>query len=309
MLKEDHKINGLQQWLSSVAVMVGAFVLSVGAYFGVQEVAKPTPELSYQNVTSGRDLVVARVNGHDIHLSEVAMARAEIPEDMAGMPEALLLEAIINDLIERRLLAEAGWKAGLSHDEMIQNRIRFEEEKLLRDHYIASMVEEKITERDIKRLYAKRYLNPIALQEVHLWQILVRTREEANEVLLALENGAWFGDLARQYSIDGFAVRGGDMGYVSAESLVQDVAARAFLVEEGAVSPPFRSSFGWHILYVEDHREKTPPPLIAVRNTLRAELLEQAMLEELEHLRESADIERVSPPMEAKLDSALIAAQ
>ena len=55
----------------------------------------------------------------------------------------------------------------------LMGREKAEQEKLLRDHYIAAMVDEQITERDIKRLYNERYLNSEALQEVHLWQILV----------------------------------------------------------------------------------------------------------------------------------------
>lgn len=309
MLKEDHKINNLQQMVGSVAIMFGAVVLCVGAYFGVQEAFRPKSDLAQVEFDSSKDLVVARVNGHEIRLSEVVMARAELPADTASLPDALVIETVINNLIERRLLAEAGWKAGLTRDEVIKGRIQFEQEKLLRDHYIASMMDEKITERDIKQLYNERYTNVAALQEVHLWQILVRTREEASAVLSGLESGIRFGDLARQYSIDAFAVFGGDMGYVSADSLLKDVADRVFFVEEGGVSEPFRSSFGWHVLYVEDHRLKNPPPLISVRNKLRQELLEAAMVQELERLRGSATIERVQPPLQAKLDSALIAAQ
>ena len=309
MLKEDHKINNLQQTVSSLAILVGAFVLCIGTYFGVEEAFRKPSDVAYVSFDGSKDLVVARVNGHDIRLSEVVMARAELPAETASLPEPLVLETVIKNLIERRLLAEAGWKAGLTRDEMIRGRIQFEEEKLLRDHYIASMVEEKITERDIKRLYKERYLDTKALQEVHLWQILVRTRQEASEVLTALEQDSWFGDLARQYSIDAYAVLGGDMGYVSADRLVKDVADRAFLVAEGEISAPFRSSFGWHILHVEDHRLKSPPPLISVRNQLRHELLEAAMITELARLREAATIERVSPPLQAKLDRAMIAAQ
>lgn len=257
----------------------------------------------------GKDLVIARVNGQEILLSDVVMARSELPPEAEGLPRALVLETVIKDLIDRRLLAEAGWKAGLTRDNAVQGRFRFQQEKLLRDHYIASMIEEKITERDIKQLYNKRYLNEAALREAHIWQILVRTRAEAIEVLGLVETGAPFGDLARQYSIDAFAVTGGDMGYLNVDSLLETVANHAFFMEEGAISRPFQSRFGWHILYVQDHRLREPPPLISVRNTLRQELLEAALLDELEHLRSTARIERVQPPLQGELDSAMIAAQ
>lgn len=309
MLKEDHKINGLQQMISTVAIVGGALVICVGAWFGMAQVSEPGPEVELPGFAGKSDLVVARVNGHEIRLSDVVMARAELPQDAAGLPAPLVLETVINDLIERHLLAEAGWKAGLTRTDTIRGRIEFERDKLLRDHYVASLIEDRVSERDVRRLYKEQYLNVEARQEVRLWQILVRTPEEAEAVLAGLKEGRAFGDVARQFSIDGFAVVGGDMGYVSAENLLPEVAAKAFATEEGAISGPFSSSFGWHVLYVEDQRLKDPPPLIAVRDTLRRELLEKVMTEELDRLRKAAKIERVQPPLEVKLDRAMVAAQ
>lgn len=309
MIKEDHKINGLQQSMGFVAIIVGALFISLGAYLGVLEAAKPKTDPNLAQVQGKKDLIVARVNGYEIRLSDVIMARQEMAPDDRNLPEPLVLETIINDLIDRRLFAEAGWKAGLTKDNTVQGRMQFEENKLLSDSYVASLVEEYVSERDIKQLYKERYLDPAALREVHLWQILVRSEEEAIEVIAALEEGAYFGDLARQYSNDAFAVKGGDMGYVSAEELLPAVAEVAFGLKEGAISGAFQSSFGWHVLYIQDRRMKEPVPLIAVRDALRKELLEQAMEHELQRLRERAKIERVQPPLQAKLDRAMIAAQ
>lgn len=309
MLKKDNKNNDLQGFIVTAMICVGALFLGTGIYFGVREIEEPRPATQLPGFQGGSDLVIARVNGVEIRLSDVVMARSELPPEAAGLPEALVLELIIDDLIDRRLFAEAGWKAGLTRDGVMQGRLRFEQEKLLRDQYVAGMIETTITEQDIKQHYAARYLDEDWLREAHLWQILVRTREEAEEVLHKFQSGESFEDLARQYSLDGFAVVGGDMGYQGANALLPEVSNRVFSMQEGEVSLPFTSRFGWHVVWLQDIRLRKPPALITVRNELKHELIEGAMYRDLAKLRAGARIERVELPGKVELDRALVASQ
>lgn len=309
MLKDASKISSLQSAVVAVAIMAGAVFFGTGIYFAVREIEEPRIAADLPGFQSDQDLVIALVNGYEIRLSDIVMARTDLPTAAKGLPEALILETVINDLIDRRLFAEAGWKAGLTRDGVMRGRFRFEQDKLLRDQYIASMIEANISERDIKRLYAERYLNEKAQSEAHLWQILVRTREEAEEVLAQLDEGALFEDLARQYSLDNSAVSGGDMGYQNAKTLLSEVAERAFYMYEGTVSVPFKSRFGWHVIWVQDVRLKSPPELMTVRNELKRELVEAALLADIEKLRADASIQRVGLPHKPELDRALVASQ
>lgn len=309
MLKNANKINELYSLFTTAIICVGAIFLGIGIYFGIRDIEEPPLAAQLAGFQGGNDLVIALVNGHEIRLSDVVMARAELPPEAAGLPKALVLESVINDLIDRRLFAEAGWKAGLTRDGTMQGRFRFEQEKLLRDQYIAGMVETNITERDIKQRYAARYLDEDWLREAHLWQILVRTREQAEEVLQKISDGELFEDLARQHSLDGFAVGGGDMGYQSVDALLPEVSDRAFSMKEGEVSVPFTSRFGWHVIWLQDIRLRKPPALISVRNELKHELIEDAMYRDLAKLRAEARIERVDLPHKAELDRALVASQ
>lgn len=309
MLKDASKISTLQSTIVALAIVAGALFFGTGIYFGVRELEEPRQQADLPGFQSGQDLVIARVNGYEIRMSDVVMGRADLPRGAESLPEAMILEMVINDLIDRRLFAEAGWKAGLSRDGIMRGRFRFEQDKLLRDQYVAGMIQINVTERDIKRLYAEHYLKETTLREAHLWQILVRSREEAEALIRELEAGALFADLARQHSLDGFAVVGGDMGYQSANTLLPEVADRVFYLEEGAVSLPFKSRFGWHLVWMKDLRLKSPPDLMTVRNELRQELIEEAMFRDLGKLRAEAKIQRVGPSLEAELDRALVASQ
>jgi peptidyl-prolyl cis-trans isomerase C len=309
MLKDVSKISNLQSAIVTLAVVTGALFFGTGIYFGVRELEEPRRHVDLPGFQSGQDVVIARVNGYEIRMSDVVMGRADLPPGAEGLPEAMILEIVINGLIDRRLFAEAGWKAGLGRDGIMRGRFRYEQDKILRDQYVAGMIETHVAERDIKRLYAERYLKETTLREAHLWQILVRSREEAEELVRELDAGALFADLARRHSLDGFAVVGGDMGYHSADTLLPEVADRVFYLEEGTVSLPFKSRFGWHLVWMKDLRLKTPPALMTVRNELRQELIEAAMLLDLDKLRAEAKIRRVGPSLEAELDRALVASQ
>lgn len=309
MLKTANEISDLQGLFVAGIIFAGAVVFCAGIYSGIREIESPHPVAQLPGFRSGNDLVIASVNGQKIRLSDVVMARADLPPEAAGLPEALVLESVINDLIDRKLFAEAGWKAGLTRDAIMQGRLRFEHEKILRDQYIAGMIEMEISERDIKKNYTERYLDEDWRREAHLWQILVRSREEAEEVLMRLEAGDLFEDLAREYSLDGYTAVGGDMGYQGVEVLLPEISDRAFSMEEGEVSAPFISRFGWHVVWLQDVRLRTPPALIAVRNELKHELIEGVLARDLARLRAEANIERVELPHNAELDRALVASQ
>ena len=102
------------------------------------------------------------------------------------------------------------------------------------------------------------------VRQNHVRHILVTTNEvvddrtaelkltQARERILA---GEAFGELARELSEDpGSANSGGDMGWTEPGTFVPEFEQVVDQSEIGAVSAPFRSRFGWHILEVLDRR-------------------------------------------------------
>ncbi|MFB4205165.1 Peptidyl-prolyl cis-trans isomerase D [wastewater metagenome] len=82
-----------------------------------------------------------------------------------------------------------------------------------------------------------------------------------------------FAAAAREYSDDtGSADDGGSLGWVARGDLSEPMAKAAFSLDEGAVSEPVRTDFGWHLIRVSDVREREVKPFEAVRDTLRKEI-------------------------------------
>ena len=79
----------------------------------------------------------------------------------------------------------------------------------------------------------------------------------AGELKARIEAGEDFAALAREYSEDiGSAAEGGDLGWTMPGQMVPAFENTMESTREGELSDPVRSEFGWHILEVQERREK-----------------------------------------------------
>ena len=114
----------------------------------------------------------------------------------------------------------------------------------------------------------------------------------------ALKNPKKFAELARQYSDDeGSAKKGGDLGFITRETVVKEFGDAAFNQKVGTISPIVKSQFGEHIIYVTDKSAAGVQSLASVRNDLKVYLSEQKKVEKLQSLikglKDKATIEYV----------------
>ena len=133
-------------------------------------------------------------------------------------------------------------------------------------------------------------------QEVRARHILVETEDEAKAVLAELKKGADFATLAKSKSKDPGSSEGGDLGYFTKDQMVPEFAEVAFKLEKGAISDPVKSQFGWHIIKVEDKRERQPPEFDKVKDQIEQYLVRRAQAELITKLRAAGKIERTAAP-------------
>ncbi|MBN8095823.1 peptidylprolyl isomerase, partial [Vibrio vulnificus] len=86
--------------------------------------------------------------------------------------------------------------------------------------------------------------------------ILVETEDEAKAVKAELDKGADFAELAKKKSKDPGSADGGDLGFFTKEQMVPEFSTVAFSLEPGKISDPVKSQFGWHIIKVEEKRNR-----------------------------------------------------
>src|SRR5258706_9089906 len=130
-------------------------------------------------------------------------------------------------------------------------------------------------------------------QEVHARHILVETEDEAKAVKAELDKGADFAELAKKKSKDPGASDGGDLGFFTKDQMVPEFSAVAFSLEPGKISDPVKSQFGWHVIKVEEKRNRKAPDFDQVKGQIETYVTRKAQADYVAKLREAAKVERM----------------
>jgi len=143
----------------------------------------------------------------------------------------------------------------------------------------------------------------LIVEQTHVRHILIKLNEvvseqEAKQKMLTLkerlDNGADFAELARQYSEDGSASKGGDLGWVNPGDTLPEFEKEMNGLAEEEVSSPIRTPFGWHIIQVLERRKQDMTDQ-AARFQARKEIFtrksEEAYQDWLHELRDRAFVE------------------
>jgi peptidyl-prolyl cis-trans isomerase C len=243
-----------------------------------------------------KDPVVAVVNGVKIRHSEVVEARARLPQQYQSLPMEMLFPALMNNLIDAKLIAADGRKKNLHQEKEFKVQLARIEEQLLERTALMKHIETEVTEAKIKERYdqfAKTYEGKV---EVHARHILVDAEDKAKAVIDELKKGADFLELAKTRSTGPSGPNGGDLGYFTEDQMVPAFSKAAFAIEKGKFSEnPVQTQFGWHVIKVEDKRSAKPPAIKDVEEQLRDDLSREAGSKYVESLRHGAAISRFNP--------------
>ncbi len=90
--------------------------------------------------------------------------------------------------------------------------------------------------------------------EVRASHILVGHLADAAAMQKRLSAGEKFEDVAKRFSKCPSAQKGGDLGFFSKGMMVKEFEDAAFLLPVGAVSPPIKTQFGFHLIKVTARR-------------------------------------------------------
>lgn len=83
-----------------------------------------------------------------------------------------------------------------------------------------------------------------------------QAQQRINQIYARLRNGENFLDLARAQSDDASAPQGGDLGWLHPGETVPAFEQAMDALAVGQISEPVRSQFGWHIILVEERRQR-----------------------------------------------------
>jgi peptidyl-prolyl cis-trans isomerase C len=262
-----------------------------------QTAASPPPASSAETPAppTSQQAPVAVVNGKPItkQMLEVyerlqASARPGTPVNQA---------ALVDNLVGLQLLSEEALKKGLDKDATVQAQLDFQRLNILASAVLRDLLQShKFTDEEIKKEY-DHVVSAAPQKEYKASHILVKTKEEAEDVIKQLDQGKPFADLAREKSTDTSAKEGGDLGWFVPEQMVDPFAETVQKLKKGSYTKtPVQTEYGWHVIKLEDVRANEPPPLESVKGQVENMLQSRLVSEHVAKLREQAKVEILQPP-------------
>ncbi len=246
--------------------------------------------------------VLATVNGSEITDADLAVAREEVgPSLPQQLDEAARDKSLLNYLIDVRVVTQKAEAEKLGSTPEFAAKLAHLREKLLMETYLAKATKEGVTDAALKATYDEAAKAQKPETEIHARHILVKTEEDAKTALKRIKGGEDFAKVADDVSTDPGA-KGGDLGWFTKDRMVPEFADAAFKLEPGQISDPVKSQFGWHIIKVEEKRQKVFPPFDAVKDQVARFVAQKAQAEAVVKLREAAKIVRADQPAEKPAD-------
>ena len=121
--------------------------------------------------------------------------------------------------------------------------------------------------------------------------ILVETEDEAKALIVALDGGADFAELAKEKSTGPSGPNGGELGWFGLGMMVAPFEEAVLDMEAGQISAPVQTQFGWHVLTLNEKRNKPAPALEVVMGEIMQVLQSEALEAVISGLHENASVE------------------
>ncbi|MCU4137930.1 MAG: Peptidyl-prolyl isomerase [Thermodesulfobacteria bacterium] len=251
------------------------------------------------NVWSTQKKVLAEVGPYKLYKEDVEdliKKDTQIQKILESKPELRdeIVKILVNRWVNLSLLALAGKKEGLDKDPEVKKELMEIEKSILAKKYFEKKAKKlNIKEREIKEYYKKnkeRYKEP---EGVHVKHILIyipkdadkatekKALEKAKQIRAQILKGAKFEELAKIYSDDaGSKKKGGDLGIIKKGQTIPEFEKVIFKLKPGEISRPIRSSYGYHIVKVEEKIPEKILPFEEVKDLVKKDYL-QTKQEEL----------------------------
>jgi peptidyl-prolyl cis-trans isomerase C len=264
-----------------------------------------------QALAQDKDPIVAKVNGTEIHQSDLAVAEEEAGQLPPMSPDAKK-DYLVQFLADMILVSKAAEAKKMGDAPEFKKKIAFAREKLLMEQLLVATGKQALTDEAMHKVYDDAVKQMGQEQEVHARHILIRAaagddkaskeaEDKIKAVIVRLKNGEDFEKVAKEVTEDPSGKsNGGDLGYFSKEQMVPEFSDTAFKLDKEQISEPVHTQFGWHVIKVEDKRLKPMPKFEEVKPQIEQYVTRKAQAELVTKLRAEAKIEKMyttEPPV------------
>lgn len=233
--------------------------------------------------------VMATVNGTEITLGHMVVAKATLPEQYQQLPDDVLFPGILEQLVQQTALQQ-------SYDGELPAQVALalenERRSLIAGEAIEDILQTAVTEQALQTIYNTTYANTEGGTEYNASHILVESEEEAQALVNALREGADFATTARESSTGPSGPGGGSLGWFGTGAMVPAFEAAVIALDVGTISEPVQTQFGWHVIKLNETRQAEAPTLEDVRTELEQQVRNAAVTTALEALTGQGNVDQ-----------------
>ncbi len=247
---------------------------------------------------AAEDPVVAKVGALEIRQSELDLAVQNLDPQLAQLPDEQKKVAALSGAIDVKLLASGATQEGLKDSEDFKKRMAYIEGRELHNAYFRKHVIDATKPEEVKARYDKEIAALPKQEEAHARHILVKTEEEAKEIIANLDKGGDFAALAKEKSQDSNKDEGGDLGWFGRGQMVPEFEEAAFGLEKGAYTKtPVQTQFGFHVIKLEEKRDAPPPAFEQVQDQVKQLVMRDKYIALINKAKAEQQIEIVDPAL------------
>jgi peptidyl-prolyl cis-trans isomerase C len=241
----------------------------------------------------GDDAVLATVNGMPITqgtLNEFVriQAHGQLPE-LNPVQRASLIKTLVN----MELLAQDARKNGVDKKPDVQTQLQLSANDLLAEKDAQDyMAKHQPSDADIKAAYDAQ-MKGFDPHEYKARHILVKDQATAQGIIAQLNKGANFATLAKKNSLDTKSgADGGELGdWFPADGMVPEFSAAVMKLKKGEITPtPVQTQYGWHVIQLEDVRDRPTPTMDQMHDQLANDLQGKVFQAYIKQLTDSGKV-------------------
>lgn len=237
------------------------------------------------------------VNGQTVSVAE-QKELMKVLADRGVKDQKQQLEAARSSLAQEKLIKEAAKKANIAQDPAVKALIAERKTEI----YSAELVRKNaaahpLTDADLKKTYeeVKKQYDP---NEIKVRHILVKTEQEAKDIIKSLNAGGDFAAIAKEKSLDqGTAAQGGEIPFTNIRRIaIPGFAETAMALNKGSLLPvPFHSALGYHVIQLQDKREVPLPSFDALKPQIQKLAAQRQAQQYMADLMRNAKIAEAAP--------------
>lgn len=236
------------------------------------------------------DKPIVYVNDTPITEADVVMQIETLPHMFTSGRDDEIRQAVLERLIQQRLVVDAAKKMGIENDPEYLSQLKTLKDNLIFNFVISDKLDEEITPARLKQYY-KDYAEDYAYPSVRAAHILVQDEDTAKSIIKRLDKGEKFADVAIETSTGPAAAKGGMLGWLARNTMVEPFEEAVFSLKAGEYTKePVKTQFGYHVIKVYEVDDKHVPLLEELEPEFQQKLSEQIVEKYIKTLENEATI-------------------